>query len=156
MRINKIRLLIAAMLSFVFSIVYNGLVHLVILSSANKQVESLRRVDFSSKAWISLLATFAVLFIFTAIYSLFVSEKSAKRGLFFGFCFGLFIAIIVDINQYVLYPLPFSLVARWALFGIIEFSLVGMIVGSIVKDKIYPVHPGNAGSVGKESKGLSR
>lgn len=135
MRINKIRLLIATMLSFVFSIFYNGLVHLVILGSANKQVESLRRVDFSSKAWISLLSTFAVLFIFTAVYSLLVSEKSVKGGLFFGFCFGLFVAIIVDVNQYVLYPLPFSLVARWALFGMIEFSLIGMIVGSIVKDK---------------------
>ena len=135
MRINRIRLLIATMLSFVFSIFYNGLVHLVILSTANKQVESLRRVDFSSKVWISLLATFAVLFIFTAIYSLFVSEKSMRRGLFFGFCFGLFIAIMVDINQYVLYPLPFSLVAGWALFGIIEFSLIGLIVGSIVKDR---------------------
>ncbi len=134
MRINKIRLLIATALSFVFSLMYNALVHLVILSTANKQVESLRRVDFSSKVWISLLATFAVLFIFTAIYSLFVSEKSIKRGLFFGFCFGLFIAIIVDVNQDVLYPLPFSLVARWALFGIIEFSLIGIIVGSIVKD----------------------
>ena len=135
MRINKIRLLIATLLSFVFSLFYNALVHLIILSTANKQVESLRRVDFSSKAWISILATFAVLFIFTAIYSLFVSEKSTKKGLFFGFCFGLFIAIIVDINQYVLYPLPFSLVARWALFGIIEFSLIGTIVGSIIKDK---------------------
>jgi len=135
MRINKIRLFFAVILSYVFSIVYNGLVHLVILGTANKQVELLRRVDFSSKAWISLLATLATSFIFTTIYSLFVSEKSTKQGIFFGFSFGLFIAIIVDINQYVLYPLPFSLVARWALFGIIEFSLIGMIVGSIVKDK---------------------
>jgi hypothetical protein len=134
MRINKIRLLIATILSFVFSIFYNGLVHLVILSKANKQVESLRRVDCSSKAWIALLATLVTSFIFTAIYTLFVSKKSAKKGLYFGFCFGLFIAIMVDINQYVLYPLPFSLVARWALFGIIELSLIGMIVGSIVKD----------------------
>lgn len=135
MKINKIRLFIAVILSYFFSILYNGLVHLVILGTANKQVELLRRVDFSSKAWISLLATLATSFLFTSIYSLFVSEKSIKRGIFFGFCFGLFIAIIVDINQYVLYPLPFSLVARWALFGIIEFSLIGMIVGSIVKDK---------------------
>jgi hypothetical protein len=135
MKTDKIRLLIAAVISFAFSIFYNGLVHLVILGTANKQVESLRRVDFSSKAWISVLATLATSFIFTTIYSLFVSEKNTKKGLFFGFCFGLFIAIIVDLNQYVLYPLPFSLVARWALFGIIEFSVIGMIVGSIVKDK---------------------
>lgn len=135
MKTDKIRLLIAAAVSFVFSIVYNGFVHLVILSTANKQLESLRRVDFSSIAWISILSTLATSFIFTAIYSLFVSEKSTSRGLFFGFCFGLFIAIIIDVNQYVLYPLPFSLVASWAFFGIIEFSLIGMIVGSIVKDK---------------------
>ena len=122
------------MLSFVFSILYNGLVHLVILSTANKDVESLRRVDLSSKAWISLLATLVTSFIFTTIYSLFVSEKSIKRGLFFGFLFGLCIVIIVDVNQYVLYPLPFSLVAWWALFGIIEFSLIGMIVGFILKN----------------------
>jgi len=134
-RINKIRLFIAVILSYIFSILYNGLVHLVILGTANKQVELLRRVDFSSKAWISLLATLATSFLFTLIYSLFVSEKSIKRGTLFGFCFGGFIAIIVDINQYVLYPLPLSLVARWALFGIIEFSLIGMIVGSIVKEK---------------------
>lgn len=135
MKTDKVRLLIAAVISFVFSILYNGLVHLVILRTANKQVESLRRVDFSSKAWISLLATLATSFIFTAIYSLFVSEKSTRRGLFFGLCFGLFIVIIVDVNQFVLYPLPFSLVASWALFGIIEFSLIGMIVGAIVKNK---------------------
>ncbi|HOI82601.1 MAG: hypothetical protein WCS47_09180 [Thermovirgaceae bacterium] len=135
MKTGKIRLLIAAMISFVFSIVYNGLVHLVILGTANKRVESLRRVDFSSKAWISLLATLAISFLLPMIYSRFVSEKSYKKGLFFGFCFGLLIAIMVDVNQYVLYPLPFSLVASWALFGVVEFSLIGLIVGLIVKDK---------------------
>jgi len=135
MRIKKIRFLLAAMLSFVFSILYNGIVHLVILGEANQQVESLRRVDFSSKVWISILATLAVSFLFTALYSFFVSEKSIRKGLFFGFVFGLLIAVIVDINQYVLYPLPFLLVAKWAWFGMMEFSLMGMIVGSIVKDK---------------------
>lgn len=135
MRINKIRVLIATGLSFVFSIFYNGFVHMVILSSADKQVEPLRRADFTSKIWLSLLATLATSFLFTMIYTFFVSEKCAKTGLFFGCCFGLFIALMVDLNQYVLYPLPFALVAQWALFGLIEYSLIGSIVGSIVKDK---------------------
>ncbi len=135
MKTDKVRLLIATVISFTFSVIYNGIVHLIFLSTANKQVESLRRVDFSSKAWISILATLTTSFIFTTIYSLFVSEKNIKKGLSFGFCFGLLIVIIVDINQYVLYPLAFSLAASWALFGIIEFSIIGMIVGYIVKDK---------------------
>jgi hypothetical protein len=108
MRTNKARLLIAATLSFVFSVLYNGLVHLVILGTANKQAEPLKRADFPSKAWMSLVGTLAVSCAFTAIYSHFVSEKSTGRGLFFGFCFGLFVVIMVDVNQYVLYPLPFS------------------------------------------------
>jgi len=33
--------------------------------------------------------------------------------------------------------LPFSLVAKWALSGITEFTLIGLIAGSIVKDKTY-------------------
>ena len=107
MRIHKIRLLAAAVLSFVFSVLYNGLVHLVILGSANRQVEALRRADFSSKMWISLPATLATTFLFTAIYAFFDSEKNARTGLLYGLCFGVLIAIMVDLNQYVLYPLPF-------------------------------------------------
>ncbi len=137
MKTDKMKFLAATGLSFIFSIFYNGLVHLVILSTANKQAEVLRRADFSSKAWISILVTLATSFLFTAIYSFFVSKKSPKTGLSFGFCFGLLIAIIVDINQYVLYPLPFSLVAGWAFFGTIEFCMIGMIVGAVVKDKTY-------------------
>jgi len=132
---NQLRVLIATGISFAFSFLYNALVHLLILGSANKQIESLRRVDFTSKIWISVLATLATSFLFTILYALFVSEKNTKTGSLFGFCFGLFMAIMVDLNQYVLYPLPFSLVAKWALFGVIEFAIVGLIVSSVVKDK---------------------
>ncbi|MEE9911628.1 MAG: hypothetical protein K4571_07875 [Deltaproteobacteria bacterium] len=135
MRITKIRLLMATLLSFVFSLVYNGLVHFVILGSANRQTEQLRRVDFSSMIWISLLSTLATSFLFIIIYALFVSAKNTRTGLLYGFCFGLFMALMVDLNQYVLYPLPFSLVAKWALFGIIEFTVIGLIAGVVVQDK---------------------
>ena len=135
MKINTIRLLIATLLSFAFSLLYNGLVHWVILGPANKQVESLMRVDFPSKLWVSIPATLATSFLFTSLYAFFVSGKNIKTGLLYGFGFGLFIAIMVDLNQYIFYPLPFSLVAEWALFGIMEFAFIGLIVGSVVKDK---------------------
>ena len=44
---NRIRIVIAAVAAFGFLVVYNGLVHLVILAGPNKQTEHLRRVDFS-------------------------------------------------------------------------------------------------------------
>ena len=133
MAINRIRIVIAAVTAFGFSMVYNGLVHLVILAGPNKQTEHLRRADFSSKTWISLVTTLATSLLFVGIYAVFVKRQTVKTGVLFGLCFGLFVALIVDLNQYVLYPLPFSLVAGWFVFGVIEFTLLDLIVGLIIK-----------------------
>lgn len=112
MKIDRIRLLTATLLLFTFPLLYNGLVHGVILGSANKQVEALMRVDFPSKLWVFILATLATSFLFTSLYAFFVSGKNIKTGLLYGFGFGLFLAIMVDLNQHVFYPLPFSLPAK--------------------------------------------
>ena len=128
-------LFIAGSAAFIFSVLYNGLVHLVVLGSANRQMEPLRCADFSSKIWISLAGTLAVSFLFTGIYVLFSREKNVRTGAFFGLLFGLAAAVLVDLNQYVIYPLPFALAAAWSFFGVIEFTLLGAIVGSIMRDK---------------------
>lgn len=132
---KMIRILTAGAVASVFSVLYNGLVHMVILGPANQQLETLKRGDFSSKVWISLAGTLAVCFLFTGIYALFSGKKDLGTGMRFGFLFGLAAAVLVDLNQYVLYPLPFSLVVHWSFFGVVEFTVLGAIVGSIVRGK---------------------
>ena len=134
MKINFIRILVNAFVLFLFSLLYNGLVHMVLLANANKQIEALKRADFSSKMGISLLATSITSLLFSWLYAGFVSPKNKGTALRFGLCFGLFISIMVDLNQYVLYPLPFSLAAQWAFFGIVEFSLLGLITGTLLRE----------------------
>ena len=129
------RVFTAGVTAFFFSVIYNGLVHTLVLGTANRQLEPLRRPDFSSKIWVSLAGTLAVSFLFTGIYALFAGRKDIQTGALFGFLFGLAAAVLVDLNQYVLYPLPFSLAAAWSFFGVIEFTLLGAIVGAIVREK---------------------
>jgi len=134
-RKSGIKIFFAVLASFVFSILYNGLVHLVILGQANKMTEPLRRPDFSSYLGLSITATLVSSALFTLIFALLVEKKNIKTGLLYGFCVGLFIAIMVDVNQYVLYPLPLALVVKWAFFGLVEFSLAGMLVAWIVRER---------------------
>ncbi len=135
MKLNASRIILNSVLLFFSSLLYNGLVHMVILSEANKQIEALKRTDFSSKMGLSILATFMTSLLFSFLYARFVSPKSRTAGLKFGLCFGLFISVMVDLNQYILYPLPFSLASKWAFSGIIEFTFLGLITGTILKER---------------------
>jgi hypothetical protein len=42
--------------------------------------------------------------------------------------------VLVDLNQYVLYPIPASLAIRWFVFGLLEFCIYG-----ILASKLYPI-----------------
>ncbi|MBP7341584.1 MAG: hypothetical protein KA957_04630 [Syntrophaceae bacterium] len=117
---------------FAFSLLYNALVHLIILAEANAAIAPLRRPDFSSYLGLSIAATFLVCALFVFIYLCLVEKKSFRTGLLFGFCTGLLLAAVVDINAYVLYPLPFSLVWKWAVFGVGEFSLMGLLAAWVL------------------------
>jgi len=41
--------------------------------------------------------------------------------------------LLVDLNQYVLFPIPAVVAAQWFLGGLIEFSLYG-----IIASRLYP------------------
>jgi uncharacterized membrane protein YhfC len=122
-----VRVLATVLATFVFSLLYNALVHLVILAEANTATAPLRRPDFSSYLGLSLAATFLACALFTFIYVRLVDKKNLRTGLLYGFCVGLLLAVMVDFNAYILYPLPFSLVWKWAVFGVVEFSLLGLL-----------------------------
>jgi hypothetical protein len=44
-----------------------------------------------------------------------------------GVWFAILVGFLVNLNQYVLYPLPASLVFVWFCFGLIEFCIYGAI-----------------------------
>ena len=54
----------------------------------------------------------------------------------YGISFGVLAVLLVDVNQYILYPLSLSIVIKWMIFGILEFTLYGFLVSMIYK-KIF-------------------
>jgi len=83
------------------------------------------------KMWLSLLTTLAISYLFVFNFSKWSKGKGIKEGILYGIFFACLIGLFVDINQYVMYPLPFIVVTKWFISGLLEFVIDGIIVSFI-------------------------
>jgi hypothetical protein len=128
------RFALAVGILFVLSLVWNGLVHLVILRKANEAVQHLRRTDLPGGMGWSLLLTGLVSVLFVWGYVRTARSGTLREGLGYGLFIGLLVALLVDVNQFVLYPLPASLVLKWFAGGVLEFTFYGAVVSLIRRE----------------------
>lgn len=122
------RFLLASLVLFTVALVWNGFVHLVVLRAANASVQHLRRPDLQDKMWLSLLVTAGIVMLFVWGYGRFARDGSLREGLCYGLYFALLAGLLVDLNQYVLFPIPAAVAAQWFLGGLLEFLLYGVLV----------------------------
>lgn len=130
------RFTLAVGILFVLSLLWNGLLHLVILRRANEAVQHLRRTDLPGTMGLSLLLTALVCGLFVWGYVRTARTGTVREGLGYGLFIGVFVALLVDVNQYLLYPLPASLVMKWFAGGVLEFAFYGVVLS-----RLYPVGP---------------
>ncbi|NUO79505.1 hypothetical protein HUU05_05465 [candidate division KSB1 bacterium] len=135
---NSKRLLVTAGAIFIFALLWNGLVHLVILAEANLALSPITKPAAERSLGLSLFMTAAVALLFAWSYARFARPGGMKAGLLHGLFFALLAGILVDLNQYVMYPIPASLAAKWFVFGLIEFCVYGALAA-----RLYPIN-GNA------------
>ena len=131
MKLKRFLLSWAALLAT--ALVWNGLLHGVVLKATDASVRHLWRPDLDEKTWLGVLMTVALAALFVLGWARFARTGSMGEGLAYGLFFALVAGLLVDLNQYVLFPLPASVVARWFLGGLVEFSLDGLIVS-----RLYP------------------
>ena len=72
--------------------------------------------------------------LFTWSYARWARGGRVYDGLKHGLFFGLLAGVVVDLNQYFLYPIPASLAAKWFVFGLIEFCCYGLLAS-----RLYPI-----------------
>jgi hypothetical protein len=70
-------------------------------------------------------------------YSRFARVGSVREALGYGVFFALFAGVLVDLNQYVLFPIPGWLAVLWFLGGLVEFIVYGIILS-----RFFPVASG--------------
>lgn len=138
---NVRRFAVAVLAIFVFALLWNGLVHLVLLRDANLALASLVRPAAERSFPLSLLLTLAIAILFVYSYAAVGRGGGIRRGLVHGAYFGVLAGLLVDLNQYVLYPIPAALAGAWFLFGFIEFCLYGVLVARLYPMEGEPADP---------------
>jgi DMSO/TMAO reductase YedYZ heme-binding membrane subunit len=134
---NYKRFFIATIAIFVFALIWNGIVHFVLLREADSILNSIGRQESQRNMFLSILVTVILIILFVWSYTRFARRGDIRDGLTHGLFFGLLAGTLVDLNQFVLYPIPASLAITWFVFGLIEFCIYGVLVSILypIKDK---------------------
>ncbi len=125
------RFLLACLALFATAIAWNAVVHLVLLRSAEALVRPVYRPDLAERMGLSLLVTAGVVVLFGWGYGRFARVGSLGEALRYGVFFALVAGVLVDLNQWVLLPIPGWLALLWFAGGLAEFSLYAVIVRKI-------------------------
>lgn len=141
---NLKRFVIAVVVIFLFALAWNGFVHMVLLKEANLAIERFARPAEDRDMVLGLLLTAGIAILFVYSYIAFVRTPGAKRALGHGLFFALLAGLFVDLNQFVLYPIPGSLAAAWFLFGVVEFCIYGALVYWLYPVSAQASVPGDA------------
>ena len=134
---NYKRFVITSLVIIIFALVWNGIVHLFILREADSILNTIGRPESQRNLYLSLLVTALLSMLFVWSYAHFAKRGDLHDGLMHGIFFGILAGTLVDLNQYILYPIPASLAFTWFIFGLIEFCIYGILVSTLypVKDK---------------------
>jgi len=129
-----------------FALVWNGIVHGLALREAEAAIPGLVRPAADRSLPLALLLTAGVGVMFVGSHAWLVRPHGPGQGLVHGAWFGVLAGLLVDLNQYLFYPIPGFLAGCWFLSGVFEFCGYGLIAAWL-----YPLaRPGMAGQPGEK------
>lgn len=131
-RFPPVRILAAIALMTLFSLTCNGLVHGFVLTAWNQVLVDIGQpaAERSPVLGVGLTVGLATLFVIS-LASTGRLDRRGRIGWRCGLLHGLFFAstagLMVDLNQYLLYPPPARVPVAWFVAGVFEFSLAGWL-----------------------------
>lgn len=130
---NVKRLALASIVVFIALQVMDFVIHGIILSPVYKVLAHVWRPDMMSKMWILTLSSLIMSFFFVYIFAKGYENRGIGEGARYGIIIGLFMNVIGMFSQYVMYPIPFSLSVKWFVFGMVEFTVCGVLAALIYR-----------------------
>jgi len=130
---NKRNFILTSIIVFVAYEVVNNIIHFLILSSAYKALVNVWRHDMMQKMWIMYVTALIFSFLFVYIFSKGYEGRGIQEGIRYGLIMGLLMNVVGMFNQYAVYPLPFSLVIQWFVYGVIQFMICGIVAAALYK-----------------------
>jgi len=130
---NVKRFIIASIAVYLVFQVLDFIIHGVILADTYKELANVWRPDMMSLMWIFYIAGLLFAFLFVYIFIKGYEGKGILEGVRYGIIIGLLMNVIGMFGQYVMYPLPFTLIILWFISGMIESILGGIAAAAIYK-----------------------
>ena len=111
------------------------LVHEVWLDETYRGLVDVFRVEeeMMSMMWMMMSSSIIYLFLFCYIFTKGYEGKGVAEGARYGLLMGLFIAIPMTVDNYVVYPVPGNLALHWFLAGVASYIIAGAIFAAIYK-----------------------
>ena len=132
---NVKRFLLASLAVFVSMQILDFLIHMVLLAEDYQLTVSIWRADMMDTFWIMYITGALLSLLFVFIFAKGYQGKGVLEGIRYGLLMGVLLMVIGSLNQYVIYPVPFNIVVKWIIFGLIEFMILGVVAALIYKPK---------------------
>jgi hypothetical protein len=139
---NHKRGVIALIVAFVFIFGFEFVWHGLLMKPSHAETATLWRAepDFLNHFWLLVLGHAVVAFAFTGLYISQVGLPSATTGMGYGIGIGIFCAG-GDLIRFAVQPLTTKILWMWIAGGLIEFAIVGALIGAIYKPKTWTSAP---------------
>ena len=132
---NKKNYIIASIAVFVANQVTDPIIHIFLLSKSYQVLSHIWRPDMESKMWIMTMGSLVFAFLFVLIFTKGYEGKGLLEGIRFGLLLGVLMSGVTILQQYVVYPVPFSLAVQWCVYGIVQYLIYGTIAAFLYKPK---------------------
>ncbi len=131
---NWKKFIIAVIVGFVALLVMDLIIHGVILCDTYESLSgTVFRAETDMKTWAMYIGTFIFALLFVWLYTFGVKGKGVMEGFRYGVYIGLFYSVTSSLYMWASMPIPASMAWLWAIIGLIEMIILGLIVGAIYK-----------------------
>jgi hypothetical protein len=132
------KVLIGFVVTFILLEVLDILIHGVILMSAYQATQNIWRPDMMQKMWILHIVKIVGSYIIAFIFSKGYEGKGILEGVRYGLYIGVLMSIGMAYGTYAMIVIPYSLALQWFIFGVIEYTIVGIALALVFGKKETP------------------
>ena len=130
---NWKKFLIAFVVIYIAGLVISIIIHGLILASTYEQLSHIWRPDMDRLMWVQWVTALFLSFFFVYIFAKGYEGKGIMEGVRYGLVIWAFLSIPSYYGQYVMYPLPYSLVWKWLISDLVMLVILGIIVAVLYK-----------------------
>jgi len=108
------------------------------MKGAYESLKGLWRPNMMSRVWLMYAVGVLVALLFTFIFVKGREGKGVAEGIRFGLIIWLFVNVPMNVGMWVLLPIPYIIILKWMIYGLLEMLVAGILVAVIYKPLASP------------------